>query len=160
MAMWDPKLLIGQLLLCRLPPQREARHIWHSCVITQTVPPRVAGDSTLVGNPPAKLITALMCRYSDHIYGEIPVKYLNDNKVVRPHPVRVSHGGLARNTADIDLLCTCEQFVKSRFPSETLEEYVNRLNPPEEDDNNLVRTELRTRSRSRRGRLFLSLIHI
>ena len=133
MAMWDPKLLIGQMLLCRVPP-----HKWHSCVITQTVPPRMEGDYDF---PPAELIKALVCRYLNNTYGEISVKSLNDNEVVRPHPAMVSHS-----------TTKAEDYVRLVYPGDISVKYSN--------DNEVVikmmgtaDIKMRARSRSRQWRL-------
>ena len=111
--MWDPKLLIGQLLLCRGPSPQQ----WLPCVVTETVPPRVDGDCD---SPPAEHITALVLKCLDNTYAEISVKSLNDNEVIRPHPTMASHS----TTKD-------EEYVRLVYPGDISVKYSN--------DNEVVR---------------------
>ena len=98
---WDPKLLLGQMLLIREPP-----HGWHSCVVARTVPPRAKDNWDY---PPAERITELVVIYRDGQTGTIPVTSLNDKEKVRHHPAMEKHGA-SRNVNDIRMFCSEENY--------------------------------------------------
>ena len=98
---WDPKLLLGQMLLIRVPP-----HAWHSCVVYGTVPPRAEDDWDY---PPAELVTELVVRYRDGVTSTFPVSDLHDEERVRHHPAMEKYGTI-RNFNDIRMFCRDENY--------------------------------------------------